>query len=96
MTEEDHMIVLGLILLILGWVLGIGILVTIGIIVLVIGIVFLSWVRRAAPSVDASIGTERVPGWRQALALAASQAAFVTGSSGLWSTGKLLAAALHP
>ena len=94
MIEEDHMIVLGLILLILGWVLGIGILVTIGIIVLVIGIVFLSWVRRAAPSVDASIGTERVPGWRQALA--ASQAAFVTGSSGLWSTGKLLAAALHP
>jgi Flp pilus assembly protein TadB len=40
-TEEDHMIVLGLILLILGWVLGIGILVTIGIIVLVIGVVFL-------------------------------------------------------
>ena len=38
MTEEDHMIVLGLIL---GWVLGIGILVTIGIIVLVIGVVFL-------------------------------------------------------
>ena len=35
------MIVLGLILLILGWVLGIGILVTIGIIVLVIGVVFL-------------------------------------------------------
>ena len=41
MTEEDHMIVLGLILLILGWVLGIGILVTIGIIVLLIGVVFL-------------------------------------------------------
>jgi membrane protein implicated in regulation of membrane protease activity len=40
-TEEDHMIVLGLILLILGWVLGIGILVTIGIIVLVVGLVFL-------------------------------------------------------
>jgi hypothetical protein len=40
-AEEDHMIVLGLILLILGWVLGIGILVTIGIIVLVIGLVFL-------------------------------------------------------
>jgi Family of unknown function (DUF6131) len=40
-TEEDHVIVLGLILLILGWALGIGILVTIGIIVLVIGIVFL-------------------------------------------------------
>jgi uncharacterized protein DUF6131 len=40
-TEEDHMIVLGLILLILGWVLGIGILVTIGIIVLVVGVVFL-------------------------------------------------------
>jgi hypothetical protein len=40
-TEEDRMIVLGLILLILGWVLGIGILVTIGIIVLVIGVVFL-------------------------------------------------------
>jgi membrane protein implicated in regulation of membrane protease activity len=40
-AEEDHMIVLGLILLILGWVLGIGILVTIGIIVLVIGVVFL-------------------------------------------------------
>jgi Family of unknown function (DUF6131) len=39
--EEDHMIVLGLILLILGWILGIGILVTIGIIVLVVGIVFL-------------------------------------------------------
>ena len=35
------MIVLGLILLILGWVLGIGILVTIGIIVLVLGVVFL-------------------------------------------------------
>ena len=35
------MIVLGLILLILGWVLGIGILVTIGIILLVIGVVFL-------------------------------------------------------
>ena len=41
MTEEDHMIVLGLILLILGWVSGIGILVTIGIIVLLIGVVFL-------------------------------------------------------
>ena len=39
--EEDHMIVLGLILLILGWVLGIGILVTIGIVVLVVGVVFL-------------------------------------------------------
>jgi Family of unknown function (DUF6131) len=39
--EEDHMIVLGLILLILGWVLGIGILVTIGIILLIIGVVFL-------------------------------------------------------
>jgi hypothetical protein len=37
-TEEDHVIVLGLILLILGWALGIGILVTIGIIVLVIGV----------------------------------------------------------
>jgi hypothetical protein len=35
------MIVLGLILLILGWILGIGILVTIGIILLVIGVVFL-------------------------------------------------------
>jgi hypothetical protein len=35
------MIVLGLILLILGWVLGIGILVTIGIILLIIGVVFL-------------------------------------------------------
>ena len=35
------MIVLGLILLILGWVLGISILWTIGIIVLIIGIVFL-------------------------------------------------------
>jgi hypothetical protein len=35
------MIVLGLILLILGWLLGIGILWTIGLIVLVIGIVFL-------------------------------------------------------
>jgi hypothetical protein len=40
-TKEDHMIVLGLILLILGWILGIGILVTIGIILLVIGVVFL-------------------------------------------------------
>jgi hypothetical protein len=35
------MIVLGLILLILGWILGIGILVTIGIILLIIGVVFL-------------------------------------------------------
>jgi Family of unknown function (DUF6131) len=35
------MIVLGIILLILGWLLGISILVTIGIIVLIIGIVFL-------------------------------------------------------
>ena len=35
------MIILGLILLILGWVLGISILWTIGIIVLIIGIVFL-------------------------------------------------------
>jgi len=35
------MIVLGLILLILGWVLGIGILVTIGIMLLIIGVVFL-------------------------------------------------------
>jgi hypothetical protein len=35
------MIVLGLILLILGWLLGISILWTIGLIVLVIGIVFL-------------------------------------------------------
>ena len=35
------MIVLGLILLILGWVLGIGILVTLGIILLIIGVVFL-------------------------------------------------------
>jgi len=35
------MIVLGLILLILGWLLGISILWTIGIIVLIIGIVFL-------------------------------------------------------
>jgi hypothetical protein len=40
-TEEDPVIVLGLILLILGWVLGIGILVTIGVIVVVIGVVFL-------------------------------------------------------
>jgi hypothetical protein len=40
-AKEDHMIVLGLILLILGWVLGIGILVTIGIILLIIGVVFL-------------------------------------------------------
>jgi Family of unknown function (DUF6131) len=35
------MIVLGVILLILGWVLGISILWTIGIIVLIIGVVFL-------------------------------------------------------
>ena len=35
------MIILGIILLILGWVLGISILWTIGIIVLIIGIVFL-------------------------------------------------------
>ena len=35
------MIVLGLILLILGWVLGISILWTIGIIVLIVGIIFL-------------------------------------------------------
>ena len=35
------MIVLGLILLILGWLLGISILWTIGLIVLIIGIVFL-------------------------------------------------------
>jgi hypothetical protein len=35
------MIVLGLILLILGWILGISILWTIGLIVLIIGIVFL-------------------------------------------------------
>jgi hypothetical protein len=35
------MIILGLILLILGWVLGISILWTIGVIVLIIGIVFL-------------------------------------------------------
>ena len=35
------MIVIGLILLILGWLLGISILWTIGIIVLVVGIVFL-------------------------------------------------------
>jgi ABC-type multidrug transport system fused ATPase/permease subunit len=39
--QEDYMIILGLILLILGWVLGISILWTIGIIVLIIGIVFL-------------------------------------------------------
>jgi len=39
--QEAHMIILGLILLILGWVLGISILWTIGIIVLIIGIVFL-------------------------------------------------------
>jgi hypothetical protein len=36
---EDQMIVLGLILLILGWILGIGILWTIGLIVLIIAIV---------------------------------------------------------
>ena len=35
------MIVLGLILLILGWFLGISILVTIGVILLIIGVVFL-------------------------------------------------------
>ena len=35
------MIVLGLILLILGWILGISILWTIGLVVLIIGIVFL-------------------------------------------------------
>jgi Family of unknown function (DUF6131) len=35
------MIVLGLILLILGWILGISILWTIGIIVLIVGIIFL-------------------------------------------------------
>jgi hypothetical protein len=40
-AKEDYMIVLGLILLILGWVLGIGILVTIGIILLIVGVVFL-------------------------------------------------------
>jgi hypothetical protein len=40
-AKEDQMIVLGLILLILGWVLGTGILVTIGIILLIIGVVFL-------------------------------------------------------
>jgi len=39
--QEAHMIILGLILLILGWVLGISILWTIGNIVLIIGIVFL-------------------------------------------------------
>ena len=35
------MIVLGLILLILGWILGISILWTIGIIVLIVGVIFL-------------------------------------------------------
>ena len=39
--EAPAMVVLGLILLILGWLLNISILVTIGIIVLVIGIVLL-------------------------------------------------------
>jgi hypothetical protein len=37
---RSAMIVLGVILLILGWVLGISILWTIGIIVLIIGVVF--------------------------------------------------------
>ena len=35
------MIVLGLILLILGWILGISILWTIGIVVLIVGVIFL-------------------------------------------------------
>jgi uncharacterized membrane protein HdeD (DUF308 family) len=39
--EAKEMVVLGLILLILGWLLHISILVTIGIIVLVIGVVLL-------------------------------------------------------
>jgi hypothetical protein len=61
------MIVLGLILLILGWVLGIGILVTIGIIVLVIGVVFLILGQTGRAVGGLSIGTEGLPGWRQAL-----------------------------
>jgi hypothetical protein len=41
MQRRNTMIVLGLILLVLGWLLGISILWTIGLIVLIIGIVFL-------------------------------------------------------
>jgi membrane-bound ClpP family serine protease len=40
-AKEDYMIVLGVILLILGLLLDIGILWTIGIIVLIVGIIFL-------------------------------------------------------
>jgi hypothetical protein len=44
-TEGGAMVVLGIILLLLGWLLGINILVTIGIIVLVIGIIL--WILGA-------------------------------------------------
>jgi hypothetical protein len=38
-AEGDAMIVLGIILLILGWLLGISILVTLGIILIVVGVI---------------------------------------------------------
>ncbi|WP_169811038.1 DUF6131 family protein [Nocardia amamiensis] len=48
------MIVLGLILLVLGWLLGIGLLTTVGIIVLIIGLVLL-----IAGSVGRPVGGRR-------------------------------------
>jgi len=52
--EKDHMILLGLILLVLGLLLGIGILYTIGIVLVLIGAVL--WVLG---SMDRAVGGRR-------------------------------------
>jgi Family of unknown function (DUF6131) len=52
--EERSMIVLGLVLLILGWLLGVGILWTIGIILIVVGAIL--WILG---SMDRGIGGRR-------------------------------------
>jgi Family of unknown function (DUF6131) len=52
--EEGSMIVLGLVLLILGWLLGVGILWTIGIILIVVGAIL--WILG---SMDRGIGGRR-------------------------------------
>jgi hypothetical protein len=53
-TEGRHVIVLGLILLLLGFALGIGILWTIGVVLIIIGAVF--WVLG---SMDRAVGGRR-------------------------------------
>ena len=55
------MIVLGIILLVLGYVLPVPLLITLGWILVVIGVVFLSWAVSAARSPADGSGSNREP-----------------------------------